>query len=57
MKKPYWTHKGIQRKFYTFAAANESAETMEKMGFGKPPITYHRMIGSLWFQSTCGESE
>ena len=51
-KKPYWTHKGSQRKFYTFEAAQESAEIIEKMGFPKPPTTYHRMFGAIWVTTT-----
>ena len=57
MKKPYWTVKGNTKKFYKFDDAQQVANDIANMGFGKPPITYHRMIGSLWFQTTSGESK
>ena len=52
MKKPYWTVKGNSAKFYKLDEAKTVAEDIAKMGFEKPAVTYHRMLGSLWVQST-----
>jgi len=57
MKKPYWTHKGMQKKFYTFSAAQESAKIIQNMGFPKPPITYHRMFGTIWVTTSSEETK
>ena len=57
MKKPYWTHKGSQMKFYTFEAVKEAAEIIEKMGFEKPSITCHRMLGAVWVKTTIGGND
>lgn len=52
MSKPYWTVKGNVTKFYNFEEAQDVVNEIGKLGFGKPPVTYHRMIGSLWVRST-----
>ena len=57
MKKPYWTVKGNFAKFYKFDEAQQLAQDIEKMGFGKPPITYHRMLGALWVTTLSDESK
>ena len=57
MKKPYWTVKGNTKKFYKFDDAQQVANDIANMGFGKPPITYHRMLGALWVTTSSEESK